>query len=286
MAGRDILIGTLTADGHLATDSGRISLATIAPQASFDPAAAVLEIAPEHVEKTALVRGEMQGQILYRAEVLEIVPALSGALIRTLMDKGLVSLEEIRDHLAPVQEPLAAAPQKVCALVIGHKSASPGAQNPASGLTEFDYNDQLAREIEKKTQKVRVQRVYRRTYRELPDDINQLNPAFVVSLHCNAFNSQATGTEVLFYHTSKKAEQMARILQEHLCGCLQLPPRGIKAKSAEDRGGYLLRYTKAPCVLAEPFFIDNDEDLAVVRQKHDALVAAYARAIDAMGNVV
>ena len=150
-----------------------------------------------------------------------------------------------------------------CALVIGHKRASPGASNRASGLTEFSFNEALAFEIEMEVSGLHVQKVYRRTYSSLPGDINELNPDFIISLHCNAFDESATGTEVLYYHRSTQGKLAAEILRDHLVNALGLKNRGIRPKTSEDRGGYLLRYTAAPCVIAEPFFIDNDSDLEI-----------------------
>ena len=48
----------------------------------------------------------------------------------------------------------------------------------------------------------------------------------------------------------------------------------------------MLRYTNAPCVIAEPFFIDNDEDLAKAKQDLDGLAKAYVEAIDKMAELV
>jgi len=48
----------------------------------------------------------------------------------------------------------------------------------------------------------------------------------------------------------------------------------------------LLRYTNAPCVIAEPFFIDNHQDLARARDDLEGLAEAYANAIDAMAEAV
>ena len=167
-----------------------------------------------------------------------------------------------------------------CALVIGHKKSSPGACNEVAGVTEFEFNEKLAMEIEAKVRGVLIQRVYRRTYETLPHDINTLNPDFIISLHCNAFNKQASGTEVLYYHMSEKGKKMAEILSRHLVGALELFDRGILARSAEDRGGYLLKYTNAPCVISEPFFIDNDNDYRRAMERYEQLVAAYTLAID------
>ncbi|MCP4503027.1 MAG: N-acetylmuramoyl-L-alanine amidase, partial [Deltaproteobacteria bacterium] len=120
------------------------------------------------------------------------------------------------------------------------------------------------------------------TYRALPKQINEHHPDLVVSLHCNAFNKKATGTETLYYHASTEGKRMASLLQRKIVDVLGLADRGIKPKHSEDRGGYLLRETNAPCVLAEPFFIDNNKDLKIAQANHSDLVRAYADAINEM----
>jgi len=169
---------------------------------------------------------------------------------------------------------------QTCALVIGHKADSPGASNENGQISEFEFNQALAKAIRQQVVGVQVRLVYRQRYQDLPDEINQLQPDFIISLHCNAFNRQVSGTETLYYHKSAKGKQMAQLLNHNLVQALQLKDRGIKGKHSEDRGGYLLRYTQAPCVLAEPFFIDNDADLAVAQIKHEKLVKAYADSIE------
>ncbi len=54
---------------------------------------------------------------------------------------------------------------------------SPGAINSYQDLSEFDYNEQL--EV-KAAEKVKIQRIYRRTYSTLPDEINTLKPNFII----------------------------------------------------------------------------------------------------------
>jgi len=168
---------------------------------------------------------------------------------------------------------------KKCALVIGHKKNSPGTANVPSGIDEFSYNDALSIEIEKVVEGVEVQRIYRRTYESLPGDINEYEPDFIISLHCNAFNTEASGTETLYYHKSSNSEKMAELLNDKLVEALGLKNRGIKPKSVEDRGGYLLKYTHAPCVIAEPFFMDNEDDFMTANVNRKMLVQAYADSI-------
>jgi N-acetylmuramoyl-L-alanine amidase len=282
MSDKDFIMGTLKSGGYLSTESGDILLTTTPMQAAQSPESAALEITPQDVGKTALVEGKLLNDTLYSAHITEIFSPVASRLVKTLINKGIVSLAQLKDILTEIssKEPKAIDVKKLCALVIGHKKSSPGAVNARSNLSEFDFNDNLAIQIEKKVQKSKVQRIYRRTYKELPGDINDLGPDFIVSLHCNAFNEKASGTEVLYYHKSEDGRKMAEFLLRHLLKCLDLTDRGVKPKTSEDRGGYLLRYTRAPCVIAEPFFIDNDEDLDKAQNNLDELAAAYAAAID------
>ena len=288
MQGKDLLIGTLKKDSHLRTESGEILLTRIPMQAAQSPESAALEIALEDVGKTALVRGDLSGKVLYSASIVEALSPIASILFKTLIDKGVVSLEEIHHQISELEslEKETKNQRKLCALIIGHKKHSPGAINAKANLSEFDFNEGLALRIEKKVQKTEMQRIYRRTYKELADDINGLKPDFILSLHCNAFDGKVSGTEVLHYHRSEKGKKMAGIALDHLVGYLKLPNRGIKQRTAEDRGGYLLRYTKAPCVIAEPFFIDNDSDLARAQEDIDGLAAVYANAIDEISQIV
>ena len=87
---------------------------------------------------------------------------------------------------------------------------------------------------------------------------------------------------------TEEGKKMAEILLNHLVEHLKLPNRGIKPKTAEDRGGPLLRYTEAPCVIAEPFFIDNDSDLSKAQEDEDIdeLAVAYTKAIEKISQIV
>ncbi len=163
-------------------------------------------------------------------------------------------------------------------LVVGHKPESPGASSP-SGMTEFDFNDQLAQAIIDQLTDIKL--VYRHNYRTLPDIINRKRPDFIISMHCNAFNRKVKGSEVLYYHKSGKGKIMAQILQDEFVAIGQ-KDRGIKPKSSEDRGGYLLKNTHAPCVICEPFFIDSELD--DIYTKYSQLVDAYVQGIRKIRN--
>ena len=288
MQGKDLLMGTIKQGGYLTTESGEILLTRIPMQAVQSPESAALEIAPEDVGKMALVRGDLSGKVLYSASIVEVLSPITSILFKTLINNGIVSRKEIHHQISEFEsvERETKNQRKLCALVIGHKKRSPGAKNAKANLSEFDFNEDLALRIETRVMKAEVQRIYRRTYEELPDDINLLEPDFILSLHCNAFDGKVSGTEVLHYHRSEKGKRMAEIALDHLVEHLKLRNRGIKPRTAEDRGGYLLRYTEAPCVIAEPFFIDNDNDLARAREDVDGLAGTYAAAIEDISQVV
>jgi len=286
--GKEILIGTLGPDGKLRSEAGEILLTKISTEADQRPESLILEIPSQEEGKLAIVKGDRLGDVLHSAEVVEILSPISSALFKSLVEKGIVSSEELRNQIEELEKDKTVneKPKNLCALVIGHKKSSKGAVNVNHNITEFDFNEAVALRIEKRVKKTDIQRIYRRTYSELPGDVNGLEPDFTVSLHCNAFNGKASGTEVLYYHKSKMGEKIAGILLNNLVGYLKLPNRGIKPRTTEDRGGYLLRYTKAPCVISEPFFIDNDSDLDRARDDIEGLVAAYATAIDEISQVV
>jgi len=169
------------------------------------------------------------------------------------------------------------------ALVVGHTEESQGAKNINYNISEFEYNKKIVENLVKGFQNkdnIEIIPVYRKTYKSLPDDINILNPDFIISFHCNAFNKNVTGSEVLYYHSSELGKIISKVFLENIYPVLGLKYRGIKGKHSEDRGGYVLKETNAPMVILEPFFIDNDEDLSVALAHDNSLLIAYMCCIE------
>jgi N-acetylmuramoyl-L-alanine amidase len=170
-------------------------------------------------------------------------------------------------------------------LDIGHQKEKPGAmgiQSNGNAITEFEFNEEIAHKIKDRLCLDTVI-MYRKSYSTLPYDINAHNPDFTVSLHCNAFNTQVSGTEVLYWHTSQEGKVLAACMQNSFLK-LGFKDRGIKALQASDRGSSLLQKTLAPCVICEPFFIDNYNDLYYVLMNKDLLVDLYIEGIYAYTN--
>lgn len=170
------------------------------------------------------------------------------------------------------------------ALIIGHKKTEQGAKNSDIGITEFMFNSLLVKDIityyEKTSDNsLELIPVFRDTYRNLPKKVNSTNADIILSFHCNAFNTKVSGSEVLYYHKSSNGKKIAKSLQNNIVNALGLKDRGIKGKSSKDLGGYLLKYTSAPCVILEPFFIDNNSDCFVARMEYGKLVINIIKSI-------
>lgn len=180
-------------------------------------------------------------------------------------------------------------PKKV-ALIIGHSKKSGGAHNIKHDVSEFEFNEALAWlvHIQLKTfTDIESEVVYRKTtYQNLPYEVNKTGADIAVSMHCNAFDSNPHGTEVLYYSGSVKGKKLALAMLKQVVACLKTQNRGVKSITgshkgrAGDRGGHLVMATHMPCIIVEPFFIDNDGALENAVQKIAMLALAYADAIE------
>nr|DAQ56882.1 MAG TPA: Cell wall hydrolase autolysin [Caudoviricetes sp.] len=96
-----------------------------------------------------------------------------------------------------------------------------------------------------------------------------------ISIHCNAFNGQAHGTEVEIYPGSRAGELLAACIQAQIVGSLGTMDRGLK----ERPNLYVLKHTDMPAVLVETAFIDNEADAAKLRDRQDEFARAIARGV-------
>lgn len=184
---------------------------------------------------------------------------------------------------------------KKIVIVVGHTPASPGAANQGAGETEFTFNNTLAPLV---ASALRLRGfapviVYRgNSYSGLPDQINDQNAVAGIELHCNAYNTRASGSEVIAWHSSTTGNILGEKLLTHTARCLGLKDRGVKKTEIRDgayyvkgtdtpqRGGLVLHKTNCPYVIYEPFFIDNPADYAAAKDKLDLLAIAIANAFE------
>lgn len=100
-----------------------------------------------------------------------------------------------------------------------------------------------------------------------------------VSIHCNAFNGAANGTEVWHYFTSKSGERLADCIQRQIVTALETNDRGVKPAEPGRNGLYVLINTSCTAVLVELAFIDNEVDAGKLRNLKDDFARAIARGI-------
>ena len=287
----DTLFGRFTGQSMLKQGERRIRLTPDPSTGDASPSLALLQEAVELEGSFGIVVGNIDGNTMFEARVEEVIPPILSGVLDKLLKEGAIDAEDmlpkversIRSLTGRAVEPSSRG-RPVCALVVGHRKSAKGAVSADGSVVEFDFNSELAKEIKKRVTKARVQIVFRTNttdgLKKLPAKVNAAAPHFILSLHCNAFNKKAKGTETLYFHTSSGGKKLARIVQKRLLSALELRNRGIREKKVGDRGAHLLKFTKAPCVICEPFFIDNDNDLAVALRRKKRLAAAYARAID------
>lgn len=103
---------------------------------------------------------------------------------------------------------------------------------------------------------------------------NEWGADILVSIHCNAANTEAQGTEVECYGAGE-GEKLAQCIQSQIVDSLGTVDRGVKYMPKL----LVLKYTDMPAVLVEMAFIDNDEDAALLAGKTDEFARAIARGV-------
>jgi len=153
------------------------------------------------------------------------------------------------------------------ALVIGHTHGqAEGARNRTTGLTEWTFNKVLASAVQLEAPDEWDLRVFERpVVGGIPAVVRQVNafgPLVAVSLHANAaLAPTATGTEALYWYRSRYGKALAEEATVRLAEAVGLRSRGAKPISYRQRGWFFLYHTSCPAIIAEPFFISNDNDL-------------------------
>jgi N-acetylmuramoyl-L-alanine amidase len=110
---------------------------------------------------------------------------------------------------------------------------------------------------------------------EIANTANASGADIFVSVHCNAFNGAAHGTETCVYSLGSEAAALGECIQDQIVDALGTTDRGLK----ERPGLYVLSQTDMPAVLVETAFIDNAHDAALLRDQQDEFARAIARGV-------
>ena len=159
-----------------------------------------------------------------------------------------------------------------------------GAVNPTSGLRECDVAANIGGLVKGyleaagcEVQMLQSDNLAGETP-DLPCVVDTANgwPAdIVVSLHCNAANGCARGTETLVCVTGGESARLAACIQSQIVDSLGTIDRGIKERPML----IVLNSTDMPAVLVEMAFVDNDEDAQILTKRADEIARAIARGI-------
>ncbi len=162
-----------------------------------------------------------------------------------------------------------------------------GAVNPNSGLRECDVSAKVGNAVKEyleaagcECQLLQSDNLYWDSqYADrnvsVVQSANDWPADIFISIHCNAANGQAQGTEVECYSRMSNGGNLAQCIQNQIVGALGTVDRGVK----EMPGLIVLKHTDMPAVLVETAFIDNDDDATLLVDRSDDFAAAIARGV-------
>jgi N-acetylmuramoyl-L-alanine amidase len=163
-------------------------------------------------------------------------------------------------------------------LIAGNAGHCPGLDPGCSGsrITEAELAKQYVEKINGYLEAVGIETIFIQENElwDICNIANRNNVDLFYSLHFNAFNHVATGTETLYCAGSSKGKIFAQCVQDQLVNTLGLVNRGLKTD-----GLYVTRNTDAPAILIEVGFLDNPHDEAVLVDRMDDACRAVARGI-------
>lgn len=154
----------------------------------------------------------------------------------------------------------------------------PGACNYDLDLRESDIAKEIADAVEGYLTAAGVQVVgnlQSDSLGEITTAANASGADIFISIHCNAFNGSAKGTEVEVYPNSKAGYALGNCIQNQIVDALDMVDRGLKNRP----NLYVLKHTDMPAVLVETGFIDNYDDAVKLRDRTDDFARAIARGV-------
>lgn len=166
----------------------------------------------------------------------------------------------------------------------GHMpGVDPGAVNNALGITEADIVHDIGTMVTDYLDKAGCEVMLLQSNNlngEAPGEnvcatANYWPADIFVSLHCNAFNGNAKGTETYVYSLHGESAKLGQCIQSQLVNSLGTVDRGLK----ERTNLAVLKYTSMPAALVEIAFIDNTDDAGVLMNCKDAIARAIARGV-------
>jgi N-acetylmuramoyl-L-alanine amidase len=182
------------------------------------------------------------------------------------------------------------------AICIGHSRKIQGRR--AGGavsigqISEWEYNSTLATLIASDLERYQIRSViiddyqgngYGTAMRWLAGHLREMGVDAAIELHFNAGPPTARGHEWLHWHSSRRGRDLAQAIDDEFRQQLMpsiLPARGLKPRTAKDRGAEFLRLTHCPAVICEPFFGSNHQDWSIATHYQGKIALGIANGID------
>ena len=109
----------------------------------------------------------------------------------------------------------------------------------------------------------------------IPDVANEWEADIFVSIHCNAFNGSAKGTETCVYALGTQGAALGNAVQRKIIGRIGTVDRDLK----ERPGLCVLKRTDMPAILVETAFIDEQGDNSILATKQEDFAQAIVDGI-------
>ena len=165
----------------------------------------------------------------------------------------------------------------------GHASVgNPDPRACGYGLRECDVAKNVADLVARYLSVAGVEVVGSLQFDSLHEVISASNRAdayVFISVHCNACNGAAQGTETWHYYGSGEGEKLAQCIQNQIVDALGTVDRGTKGAKSGVNGLYVLSNTDVLAVLVELAFIDHAGDAELLRSQQDEFARAVARGV-------
>ncbi|MBR3721281.1 MAG: N-acetylmuramoyl-L-alanine amidase [Selenomonadaceae bacterium] len=163
----------------------------------------------------------------------------------------------------------------------GHGTDDPGACG--FGLKEAEVAAKIGAILERKLNAAGIETKNLQTdeFGSIPVIANEWGADLFVSIHCNAANAVARGTEVLVYRFNSQGATLGEKVQESIVARLGTVDRGLK----ERPGLYVLRATDMPSILIETAFIDEARDNALLASRQEDFADAISVGILAYAGI-
>jgi len=159
----------------------------------------------------------------------------------------------------------------------GTPDYDPGAVNEEMGLYENEVAAAVGDLVQKYLIKAgcEVELLQNESLAYICAMANRSEADLFVSIHCNAYNTVAHGTETLTYPDDKEGHKLAQCINDQIVNTFDTLDRGVK-----DRDNLaVLNGTEMPAVLVEMAFIDEENDAKLLRDRQDDFARAIARGV-------